>query len=47
VKLLSMIGAAVVGGLLAFFAVHGVVVSATGAPSTNPAGGQIVQYGDR
>jgi hypothetical protein len=46
-KLLSMLGAAIVGGVVAFFAVTGVVNSTVGAPDTNPANGQIIQYGDR
>ncbi len=46
-KLLSMIGAAIVGGVLAFLAVHGVVASATAAPSNNPANAPVVHYGDR
>lgn len=45
-KVLSMIGAALVGGVTAFFAVTAVVNSTTAAPSTNPAAGQIIQYGN-
>lgn len=46
-KVLSALGAAVVGAVVAFFAVTGVVHSTTAAPATNPAAGQIIQYGDR
>jgi len=46
-KLLSMIGAALVGAALATVTVLSVVSSTTAAPSTNPAAGQIIQYGDR
>lgn len=46
-KLLSMFGAAVVGAVLAFFAVSGIVKTTTAAPATNPAAGQIIQYGER
>lgn len=41
-----MIGAAVVGAVVAFFVVTAVVHSTTAAPSTNPASGQIIQYGN-
>jgi hypothetical protein len=46
-KLLSLLGAAIVGGGVAFAAVTGVINSTVAAPASNPVSGQIIQYGDR
>lgn len=44
---ISIAVSAVVGAAVAAVAAWGVVSSATSAPSENPAGQQIVQYGQR
>ncbi len=46
-KVLSAVGAAVVGIALAGVSAWAVYTSNTKAPSTNPAGNSIVQYGER
>jgi hypothetical protein len=46
-KLISLAIAAIVGTVLAFGAVVGVVSSSTAAPKHNPASAQIVDYGNR
>jgi hypothetical protein len=47
VKVLTALGSALVGAALAYFAVAGIVSSQTAAPASNPAHGQIADYGDR
>jgi Protein of unknown function (DUF2613) len=46
-KLLSVVGAAIIGALLAGTAVWGVVSATTAAPKHNPASAPIVSYGNR
>jgi hypothetical protein len=46
-KWISLIASGLVGGALAAFAAWGIVSSSTAAPSHNPAGTQIVDYGSR
>jgi hypothetical protein len=46
-KLLSVVGAGIVGALLAGTAVWGVVSATTAAPKHNPASAPIVSYGNR
>jgi hypothetical protein len=46
-KLISLAVSAIVGAVLAVTAVMGVVSSSTAAPKHNPAGAQIVDYGNR
>lgn len=46
-KVWSALGAALAGGVVAFFAVLALISSSTGAPASNPASGPLVQYGTR
>jgi hypothetical protein len=46
-KWISAIVAGLVGGALAVFAAWGVVTSSTAAPDHNPAGTQVVDYGQK
>lgn len=46
-KLVSVIVSGVVGSALAAFAAYGVVSSSTAAPDKNPAGSQVVDYGQK
>jgi hypothetical protein len=46
-KLISVVISGIIGALLAATAVWGVVSSSTAAPKHNPAGQQIVTYGNR
>jgi hypothetical protein len=46
-KLIGLVGAAVIGAVLAGAAVTGVVSSNTAAPKHNPASAPIVNYGNR
>jgi hypothetical protein len=46
-KVISMILSGLVGVALAGFAAYGVVSSSTAAPSKNPAGAQVVDYGQK
>jgi hypothetical protein len=46
-KIVSIVVSAVIGAALAVGASWGVLSSATKAPSHNPAGTQIVDYGNR
>lgn len=46
-KLISVVGAGIVGVLLAGTAVWGVVSSTTAAPKHSPASAPIVNYGNR
>jgi len=46
-KIISIVVSAVIGAALAVGASIGVLTSATKAPSHNPAGSQIVDYGNR
>lgn len=46
-KLISLIVSGAVGSGLAVFAAWGVITSSTAAPSHNPAGTQVVDYGTR
>lgn len=46
-KIISVVVSAVIGAVLAVAASFGILTSATKAPSHNPAGSQIVNYGSR
>lgn len=46
-KWISIAVSTVIGAALAVIAAWGVISSSTSAPSGNPAGQQIVQYGQR
>jgi hypothetical protein len=46
-KWISLIVSGVLGGALAVLAAWGIVTSSTAAPSHNPAGHQVVDYGQR
>jgi hypothetical protein len=46
-KIISVVVSAVIGAGLAVGASFGILTSATKAPSHNPAGTQIVDYGNR
>lgn len=46
VKLLSVLVSALLGLAVAAFAAWGIVSANTAAPSHNPAGNQVVDYGD-
>ncbi|MDT4925882.1 MAG: hypothetical protein QOG01_3595 [Pseudonocardiales bacterium] len=46
-KWISVIVSSVVGGALATVAAWGIVSSSTAAPSHNPAGAQVVDYGQK
>lgn len=46
-RIVSIVVSAIIGAALAVGASYGVLSSATKAPSHNPAGSQIVDYGNR
>lgn len=46
-KWISIILSGLVGGTLATFAALGIVSSSTAAPDHNPAGAQVVDYGQK
>lgn len=46
-KWISLIVSGLVGGALAAVAAWGIITSSTAAPSHNPAGNQVVDYGQR
>ena len=46
-KWISLIASGVIGIALAAFAAWGIITTSTAAPSHNPAGTQIVDYGSR
>lgn len=46
-RVISIVFSAAIGVVLAGFAAFGIVTSQTAAPSNNPAGSQIVDYGNR